>query len=269
MKINIFLLFALLLSSCAATRQAAPELNIAKEGTQGVLWQQYSGEYKALCFQAFNLAKLRLEQQLALKPLGQGGNKPMAIVTDIDETLVDNSYYHAHLIQNNLTNERANWVAWTNLSKATALPGAVDFLKWVDSKGIYIWYVTNRDSTERESTLKNLQALDFPQSLTTHFSARLPGSGGSKESRRQEIRKQYDIALLLGDNLGDFFEAGDTSIVQRNKKVLDQPNAFGETYIVLPNPVYGSWEIEKFPDNNAKPSRTAVDSLRMLKLKGY
>ena len=49
-----------------------------------VLFQQQSAEYRALCYQAFNIATLRLE---SVKRKGL----PLAIITDIDETILDNS----------------------------------------------------------------------------------------------------------------------------------------------------------------------------------
>ncbi len=47
------------------------------------LWQQRSAEYKALCFQAYNIAKKRLDEELR-----KTVNKPLAIITDIDETVL-------------------------------------------------------------------------------------------------------------------------------------------------------------------------------------
>src|SRR5882762_5770579 len=57
----------------------------------GAMWQQKAAEYKALCYQAYNLAKLRLDIILL-----QQHSKPLAIVTDIDETVLDNSPYEIH-----------------------------------------------------------------------------------------------------------------------------------------------------------------------------
>src|SRR5262245_4715934 len=53
-----------------------------------VLWQQHSGEYKALCYQAFSLAKLRLTEKISMHAKDE---LPLAIVTDIDESILDNS----------------------------------------------------------------------------------------------------------------------------------------------------------------------------------
>src|SRR3712207_78182 len=48
------------------------------------LWMQTSAEYRALCYQAYNTAKLIVDQNVAsLKK----GDKPLALITDCDETV--------------------------------------------------------------------------------------------------------------------------------------------------------------------------------------
>src|SRR4029078_10317591 len=58
-----------------------------------VLYQQKEAEYRALAYQAYNLARLRLDQDLdkkSLKGLPKAERKmPRAIVVDIDETVLD------------------------------------------------------------------------------------------------------------------------------------------------------------------------------------
>ena len=71
----------------------------------------------------------------------------------------------------------------------------------------------------------------------------MQGSDHSKESRRQAIRKKYQIALLMGDNLIDL--AGvfdDKSFAERRRAVDHLRDQFGKVFIVLPNPMYGDWD---------------------------
>ena len=80
-----------------------------------VLWQQTSAEYEALCHQAFNAAAYRLaiisnsgldviDQETGAAIVDQSSpNKKMAIVMDLDETVLDNSPYNGWLIENNKT----------------------------------------------------------------------------------------------------------------------------------------------------------------------
>src|SRR5687767_1823034 len=90
----VFLL--IITSSCTSQRQVAttPTLpnNIVVNGKLfTALFQQQAAEYKALCFQAFNIARFRLDE--ALKDTS---SRPRAIITDIDETMLDNSFYAVH-----------------------------------------------------------------------------------------------------------------------------------------------------------------------------
>src|SRR5215831_766892 len=57
----------------------------------GAVWHQRGSEYKALCFQAYNIGHWRLDLLLKEKHA-----KPLAIVTDIDETVLDNSPFTIH-----------------------------------------------------------------------------------------------------------------------------------------------------------------------------
>ncbi len=56
----------------------------AKDYTNAILWQQYSGEYRALCFQAYNFARLSINECLNAPKMG----KVNCVVVDIDESEV-------------------------------------------------------------------------------------------------------------------------------------------------------------------------------------
>ncbi|HSU27408.1 MAG TPA: HAD family acid phosphatase, partial [Chitinophagaceae bacterium] len=49
------------------------------------LYQQRAAEYHALCLQAYNLATQRVNEILKTRTSA----KPMAVITDIDETVLD------------------------------------------------------------------------------------------------------------------------------------------------------------------------------------
>ena len=50
------------------------------------------------------------------------------------------------------------WIGWANEAVATAVPGAKDFLSYAHSKGITIFYITNRVAELKEAT-QNLKAV--------------------------------------------------------------------------------------------------------------
>src|SRR6185312_13425874 len=85
-----FAIFLLLFSvSCVAPRVSITNNNANSSNpiVDGKLfstaWQQRSAEYRALCYQAFNIAKLRIDQSNREK-----FPKPKAIMTDIEETIM-------------------------------------------------------------------------------------------------------------------------------------------------------------------------------------
>src|SRR4051812_10036706 len=80
-------------------------------------WQQSAAEYRALCLQAFNIAQLRLDEYQPAT------NKPKAIITDIDETILNNSPYEAHQTLQNKDYDPASWYEWTGQATADTVPG--------------------------------------------------------------------------------------------------------------------------------------------------
>jgi 5'-nucleotidase (lipoprotein e(P4) family) len=236
MKIKTFLLVLLsaTLLSCTNVQQQKPAY---KPGDNALLmatfYNYYAAEYQALCYQAYNVAKERVSQLRAKFPK----KKNMAVVVDIDETVLNNSPYQALVIEKNSHFPKC-WDTWCEQAAAKPVPGAVSFLKYADSLGFQVFYVTNRSMKLKAATMKNLREFDFPQVTDGHVYMKTTTS--DKEPRRQTISKKYDIVLLAGDNLGDLYEATG-KYPQRNQKVKALRNDFGMKYIVLPNPMYGTW----------------------------
>ena len=127
-------------------------------------YQQRSAEYKALCYQAFNIAHERIEQII-----DQRSGKPLAIMTDIDETVLNNSPYEVHQLLQNKDYDQASWKEWTAKGQADTIPGALHFLQYAAQSGIEIFYVTNRGEDEREGTLSNLKKFNFPDADDQHL----------------------------------------------------------------------------------------------------
>jgi len=202
-----------------------------------VLFQQTAAEYRALCYQAFNLAQLRIDQV----PKRKLRKEKLAIITDLDETILDNSYSEAQLIKEGKEYSPQSWKKWTDKSAATSVPGAVEFLQYAKSKGISIFYISNRDTTEIGSTITNLQKLQLPDADSAHML--FMGKTSSKEERRLLVGATHNIIMLLGDNLNDFTKAFEkVAIAQRFVETDNEKAEWGKKFIVLPNPSYGEWE---------------------------
>lgn len=231
----------ILLCSCSVkvrtSTQVSQPASLSADGKLwSSLWQQKSAEYKALCFQAYNIARLRLDD--ALK---NTAGRPLAVVTDIDETALDNSPNAVSQALAGKDYEREAWHRWTDKASADTVPGAASFFRYAASKGVSVFYVTNRDEQERASTLKNLERYAFPFADAEHLLLKKETSG--KEARRQQVLQGHDIVLLIGDNLSDFSNLFDKlGMDAREKMTKDQASQFGKKFIVLPNSTYGDWE---------------------------
>lgn len=225
------------------------------------LFIQRADEYKALCFQAYNMATWRLQQKL------ENGQytKPLAVVTDIDETILDNTPNAVHQATKGLDYDPAAWERWTALAKADTLCGAVTFFKFAASKDVEVFYVTNRNESERAATLKNLQRFGFPYADDAHLLLKTNTSG--KEPRREFISQTHEILMLCGDNLSDFSTIFDKNTeTARTQNTINNAALFGDTFIVLPNPNYGDWESVLYDYNyNRSPQEKKVIIQKKLK----
>jgi 5'-nucleotidase (lipoprotein e(P4) family) len=237
-----FLLFLVLFVACTsqqkttATRQSQQPDLVTQGKLFAAAYMQRSAEYHALCLQSYNIAQLRLNEALQ-----QTSSKPRAIITDIDETILDNSADEVHRDLQGKPFDPAEWNKWTAMAAADTVPGAFSFLKYAASKNVEIFYITNRDEKDRVGTLQNLQRFGFPNADNAHLLVRQNTSG--KEARRQQVMADHDVVLLMGDNLSDFSAVFDKKPYEERLQSAQQLTAqFGNRFIVLPNPIYGDWE---------------------------
>ncbi|HNW49409.1 MAG TPA: 5'-nucleotidase, lipoprotein e(P4) family [Bacteroidales bacterium] len=202
-----------------------------------VLWHQTSAEYRALCYQAFNVAKTYLETLIT----NREPNEKFAIITDLDETIIDNSYLEAKQIKEGKEYSSARWKEWVNMSAATGVPGAVEFLQWAASRNITIFYISNRSVSDVKPTLANLIKLNLPNADEEHML--FLSAESTKEPRRQIVAKNYKIVMLMGDNLNDFTNLFEKKSIDDRKTETDKvKDEWGKKFIVLPNAIYGEWE---------------------------
>ena len=209
------------------------------EALMSILWTQTSAEYRALCYQAYNTAMEQINKEVKKH---KKKDKPLAIVLDIDDTILDTSIYDASFMDTSKRPTLENMKSWINSAAASPMPGAVEFLKEVSKKGVEIFYVTNRRAPEHvEGTIKNLEKFDFPSADKEHVFLRT--DSGSKQERFDKIAKDFKVIVYMGDNAGDFPLDTYGKLFDERKKIFDEHKKdFGTKFIVLPNPIYGSWE---------------------------
>ena len=211
----------------------------AETETMGLLWMRTSAEYRALAYQGYNVA-MNAVKMAVTDPSHQ--RKPLAIVLDADETVVDNTKLMGESIVNGNGSFDAPW--WrqaVHQGKSQAMPGAVEFLNEVHKQGVEIFYVSNRYApVNLDVTIQNFKELGFPSVDKDHVL--LFEKDSDKQPRFDMIAKKYYVIVYMGDNAGDFpIGTKGKTPAERNSIIDAHKEDFGTTFVVFPNPAYGSW----------------------------
>ncbi|MET1076384.1 MAG: HAD family acid phosphatase [Pseudomonas sp.] len=274
-SLSSFVLLSLVTAStlaapAASTSQApAPTSDPLASGTvqNGTKWFRKSAEYRILALEAFRSATRRLEAIAETRY-----DRNWVVVSDADETLIDNSLYNQVNDQLGVGFDPKTWDEWVVKQQAGAIPGAFDFVRAVVDAGGKLAIVTNRERAREPETWANLVALGMPDDRSAicllGIDAALDkktnteewakyGYANDKDRRRRLLRegiaqqcwkdhgwaarhawnRPLDIVLEVGDNVQDF--AGVTQAGAVPEQLLRK---IGRRLILLPNPMYGSWE---------------------------
>lgn len=272
LKFKIAFVALLLFAACrpvvevqnTEVNQVETETPIQEHAIQAVLWQERAAEYKALCYQAYRAARFELDRILEENP---NSEKPLAIITDLDETVMNNSPFNGKMIELDENYSKARWLEWGEKKSAEPVPGAVAFFKYAGSKGVEIFYVSNRYPEQKEVTIENLRQYGIPMVDREHVLLR--GESSSKAERRAAIEEDYNVIMLIGDNLSDFSNAFEGQSSSRRHELTDSLKAeFGSRYIVLPNAMYGDW-LNGIYQHRFDWTEAQRDSLRRVKVIAY
>jgi 5'-nucleotidase (lipoprotein e(P4) family) len=240
---------ALSWNSFLSNAEPAP---VPQEGLNATVWVQTSAEAQIAARQAYFLAARQLDAALRNKrwsaaiEQGKGFETlPPAVILDLDETVLDNSPYQARLVRDNASYSGEGWAAWVAQASAEAIPGAQGFLKYAHRRGVRIYYVSNRGKAEEAATRENLRRLGLPLGGPADhvlMSGERPDWTSDKTSRRRFVAKTHRVLLLVGDDLNDFVPAKPLTVQARRNLLQRYANFWGERWIMLSNPLYGSWE---------------------------
>lgn len=275
MKRNLLILLSLgfLIAACdtpsktqkTVVHHQSAQIPTQEHSVQAVNWQQQAAEYRALCLQAYNYARLSLDLMLDTTKMDVS---KLAIVTDLDETVVDNSPYNAKMIELDEAYQKSRWIEWGDEISAKAVPGSVEFFKYAASRGVETFYVSNRYPEQLAVTIKNLEKLDLPFVDEAHVLLRNQSSG--KLERRNKVEESHHIIMLIGDNLADFTDLFEKQKSERRHLLVDSLAAeFGSRFIVLPNVMYGDWQTNGIYEGKYDWTESQRDSIRHKKLISY
>ncbi|MGZ8455811.1 MAG: 5'-nucleotidase, lipoprotein e(P4) family [Gemmatirosa sp.] len=238
-------LSAALLAACApaATPMSAPA-PVAAAATRPVSndlrWFRTAAERRALFLQAYRVAG----EQLARLAEGRAAGS-WAVILDADETVLDNSPYSQARAAMDSVYTPESWTHWVERRAAVALPGAATFVAGVRAAGGRVVIVTNRTAAECPATRDNLRRVGVT------VDAVLCQTGPSdKNPRFESVARGVEglppltVLMWVGDNIQDF-----PRLTQAGTRAApDSAFAeFGRRFIVVPNPMYGSWERNPVP----------------------
>lgn len=244
MRYSRKILFPLVAMILALPVQAQDSQSAAENSRNNLMmamaWKQTAAEFRALYHQGFNLARLRVELALAQR---KDNSNPLAVISDVDETLLLANDYWGYLIEQGQDFfDDAIWDRWVAENRAVASPGALEFLRFCESNSVEVFYVSNRDQGETTDQLviENLNAAGFPYVDKQHL--RVLRESSDKEAVQQQIREDFEVVVLLGDNLNDFARKYySTDVEQRLALMEEDKNRYGQQYILFPNPTDGHW----------------------------
>jgi acid phosphatase len=234
-----------------AVAQSQPPCNPGLGLLNSTIWVQQGAEYRAVALATFDAATRSLDAALADRSWNaeegtSDPSQPPAIIVDSDDTVFDNTRFEARELKQGRTYDDKDWAQWVADASTDAVPGASAFLAHAKSRGVTVFYVTNRDAKEEAGTRQRIANLGFPleANLDTVLTRgeREEWKSSDKSGRREWVASQYRVLLLAGDDLNDFANARDKSVADRYKIVDDKQSWWGTKWFMVPNPMYGSWE---------------------------
>lgn len=257
-------------ATATTPQETAPSI-AANDNLNAVAWTQTAVEHDLIYRQTYRDARERLDQALAdpewdalsredRAAASVKGIKP-AVILDVDETALDNSPYQARLVIDGNSFDEFTWAQWCREKSARALPGAIDFAREAERRGITVFYLSNRAADLNDVTLANLASVGFPIKAGENvflglgtFVKDCEQNGSEKGCRRQLVARNYRVLMQFGDQIGDFVDVLANTVQGREAAVAPYLDWIGQRWFVLPNPTYGSWEPALFNNSWVQPT---------------
>jgi len=205
-------------------------LSICDKLPNDIRWVVNSNEYEALCNQTYYMASLQLDKILKKNRK----NRNLAIVMDLDETVLDNSQYQVENNNKNQTFNMDSWSDWVLREEAKLVPGVKKFINKIRKNNIQLIFISNRMHKRLRATKNNMIKIGLHSKNDIYLLRK--NKNDKKNIRRQEIYnssgrmkefKSFKVVQYFGDAMGDF--------------PLLENNEFGKSQYILPNPMYGKW----------------------------
>ena len=114
------------------------ELILCNQLPNDIRWVTNSKEYISICNQTYNMAIKNLNK---INSINNENN--LAVIMDLDETVLDNSQYQVELTKLNQSFNMDSWANWVDREEAKLIPGCLDYINAVRQKSIQIIYIVH------------------------------------------------------------------------------------------------------------------------------
>lgn len=243
----------------AATSAAAPAVP-----PSGMQWLYGSGEAGATSIQTYRAMRehvlasakdrprysviLAADATIDRPSFVPCGRKPLAIVLDVDETVLQNLGYEYDEAIKRRSFDSAIWQRWeqTGADKVAPIPGAVTALRAIRAAGVTVVFNSNREAANAAQTEAALvgQGLGPAKHRETLWLSGDVGTGSAKDGRRAAIAEKFCVVAMGGDQLGDFSDTFNArAIPVRTRREAAAGGAYarlwGDGWFMFANPVYG------------------------------
>ncbi len=280
--ISVMLLIGatLFFSGCRRGARSDVQTAGAHEDLDATLWMRTSAEYVACCEQTYLAAKSALDAgrkdptwsaipsqaaELAKQP-SDAKPLPVAVILDVDETVLDNSDFQVELIEQDSEYSVEAFDAWVEKGVAMPLPGVVDFIQYCQQSGVEVFYLTNRTVRQERATARNLASQGLMQpDIVDHLLTKEERDdwGTDKETRRRFLAERFRVLLMIGDDLNDFASTGDKPSPEARREIgLTNKDRWGKTWFMVPNADYGGWERALFKFDDKLPRAEKLSAKR-------
>lgn len=234
---------SLLVAGAGRAAAATDDDNAQNILSAAVAWRETAAERDMLYRQGFNIARDRLDAVLRGNGQTRRGRKSLAFICDVDDTVLSSDTYWVRLIAaGKQAFDDAMWDQWVRENGPTPTPGAVEFTRYAEAKGVQIFYVSSRDQGPDTQALgvANLRHAGLAFADDAHCTFLRESS--NKEPAQQAIAEKYDVIAYLGDNLNDFKRRYYVkSVSQRKVLAAEDAERFGRDFILFPNDTDGHW----------------------------
>jgi 5'-nucleotidase (lipoprotein e(P4) family) len=227
-------------------------------------WLYGSGEAAATSIQAYHAFRDHVLAAARARPaasvvLAEGStlenpafvpcaDKPLAVILDADETVLQNLGYEHDEARRGLSYDQARWNRWeqTGADAVAPIPGAVTALHAIREAGVTVIFNSNRQAANAAQNAAAIEGAGLGPARhgETMFLQGDVAPGSAKDPRRAAIASRYCVVAMAGDQLGDFsdlFNARSLSVPDRRRAASSGRFAalWGNGWFMLANPVYG------------------------------